>query len=228
MAVVDIDRPETWPQQIVAFVESWATRVAGSTSCVSDLRFPLEVGDEFRKLFAGLGLMADHATRLLPHEREMVERDGLRPLTQELVEGKIRAAIAAGCLTASDGDFLRSRNVFAQGNAIGREGQVCLMLSDRILRDASTALGGLLTYWGGEAMFTSSNQVRPLLSRLGTPTLVVANLDVERFGHRHSFFPALHNCFVGSYLGLDATADIFFRSVISPTAVIRISQPGGS
>jgi hypothetical protein len=142
------------------------------------------------------------------------------------VEEKIGAAIVAGFLTEREGEFLRSQNVFANGDARGREGQVCLMLSDRILREASKALGGLLTYWGGEAMYKSSVDVRPMLARLGTPTLIVANLDVGRFEHRHSFFPALHNCFVGVYLGLDATADIFFRSVIPPNAVERIAQPG--
>jgi hypothetical protein len=58
MPPVDIDRPETWPQEIATFVESWASQCRGSASHVSDLSIPLEVEDEFRRLLINTSLKA--------------------------------------------------------------------------------------------------------------------------------------------------------------------------
>jgi hypothetical protein len=227
MAVIDVDDPETWPTGIKDFTEQWGDRCAGSTNYTCDLPIPIEGEAEFIRLCYGHTLRAYHATRLLPHERDIIRSKGLRPLTAELVQQRIRLAAANGSIGADSAIILDAENVFTRGIADGRENQVCLFLSDYILREDVTALGDLLRYWGGEAMFKASMEVRPILANLGTPSIITASLDLADPEQPHSFFPALHNVFVAATMRLeDASCDVFFRSAIPGSSIERIAQPG--
>ena len=141
MSVVDVDVQETWPVTVIEFVEHWAVQVASSTSYAADLAIPLEADEEFREILAGHELRAYHATRLLDHEGEMIRSQGLRLLTVELVEERLRMAIRAGVISAQDAGQLLVDNVFARGLAANRQKQAVLWPTDPTLRNDTQSPG---------------------------------------------------------------------------------------
>jgi hypothetical protein len=227
MHAVDIDRAESWPSSVASAAERWARALPRKATSASDLVVPADAEAELAQLLAGCGLRAYHATRLLPFEADQIALDGLAPLTGDLVARRIAQAIAHGALSAAEGAVLLSQNVFAMGEAAHRAGQVCFALSESVVRRGRFTFGDILTYWGGEAMFKASYEPRPILARLGVPTIVVALLAVSPPSGRHRFFPSLPQCFVGAHLKIkDYSADVFFRSPVPPNCIERIAQPG--
>ena len=205
---IDVDDAATWPTTIAAFVAAWASKLSGSTEYTGCLSIPSEADAEFRTLLAGCRVRAYHCTRLLDHERDAIIQHGMRPLTAELVNDRIRGAHAVGAITEPERDRYYNNHVFAidprYGAARGRDNRVCLFVSHTVLKTATThGLGGMLDTWGGEALVSGlgwNSDDRERLKKIGRASIVVANLDLASTGFVH---PALSRTFVGAALKLD-------------------------
>jgi hypothetical protein len=227
MTPVDIDIPATWPPHIYQAVSVWAAECAGTTRYTNDLPLDLELESPFRRELAGFFLRAYHYTKLLAHEREIIQRQGLRPLTVELLNERIGAARTSGNITADEAERFHKGHVFAAGEQMHREGQVCLVLSGRLFEREPDACLPLLSSWGGEALYMSSGSVlfRPRLREMGTSTRVTALVALDDASH--AIYPALHKVFVGSLLGLsDVGADVFYRASVPPDYIESIDEIG--
>jgi hypothetical protein len=206
-----------------------ANAYRGITPYVSDLPLPFELEDEFQHGLAGHLLRAYHATRLLPHEVEMIREQGLRLLTEELVLDRVDAAWRHSFVSDEEAEVLRSSHVFAhRGQAWNRANQICLLLSTNSMENRGKGIQWLLRTWGGEAVQMSSGHehLSERVNQLGNPAIVVADLDLND-GEKHALFPGLHKAFVGRMIGLEGIdADIFYRSPIPPDRIAAIWQPG--
>jgi len=226
MAPIDVDNPETWPPQIHYMASAWAKQCAGRTRYTNDLPLALELEAPFRQELAGHLVRAYHYTKLLPHEKQMIQRQGLRMLTASLLEERMEAGVKAGKISSDEARCFRDSHVFAAGEEQHREGQVCLVLSQRLFdRDPGACLP-LLESWGGECLYMSSLSVpfRSRLQEIGSPTRVTALLALED-STKHQIYPSLHKLFVGSLLGLDDLgADVFYRAPIPPEHIEHIEE----
>ena len=228
---VDVTDPGTWPGPARDYVGHWAERLAGTTRYPSDLRVPLEDEDRFVDLLGNHPLLVQHCSRLLDLEIGAIRRDGLAPLTRELVEGKLDAALAAGALTEEQRTRLGSEHVYAHENADGRDGVVCVTVGRAALDDE----GGherLLGIWGGEGIYWAfgddSTGVGATLRTLGRPAIVTLGIDLSRPGRDQTqFFPSLHRLFVAGFLGLDdVCGDAFIPTAVPGHEVVDIWHPG--
>jgi hypothetical protein len=221
----NVDDPDTWPAPVLAWAISNAERLRGSTQFTGDLAVPLEGEDGFREL-AGKGLMAYHCSRLLDHEVASVRENGLRMLSQDLVEERITEAETRGCISAAVAARLRTRNVYARGQHAHRHGQVCFVLGRNIFDQPNNGALPLLSAWGGEGL--NGGPLDPTEHPvLGTPTIVVARIDLSVSHKISPCWPELGKVFVASLLGLeDRSADVFVRSSVSPGDVLDAWQPG--
>jgi hypothetical protein len=227
--LIDIDDRTTWPPHVYQIVSKWAEQCAGKTNYTNDLPLRIDLEAPFQKQFEGYLVRAYHYTRLLPHERPMVLSQGLRRLSADLLTERIESARAAGAISAVEAEIFHKTHVFAAGEEEHREGQVCLVLSERLFERDSEACLPLLTSWGGEALYRSSGSVpfRERLKTLGVPTRVVGLLEIED-ASKHKVYPALHRVFVGSFLGLmDVGADVFYRAPVPPEYIERIEEIDG-
>jgi hypothetical protein len=214
---IDVDDSTTWPSHIYETVSRWAERCSGSTRYTNDLPLSLDEEKPFRELFAGYLLRAYHYTRLLEHERAMVLSMGLRLLSVELLSDRIESARTVGAISGAEAAEFHQAHVFATSEQQNREGQVCLSLSRRVFERDMEACRPLLETWGGEGMYMSFGAVsqRERLKRLGSPTIVVALIELGGQRSNHLVFPALHRVFVGALLGLlDVGADVFYRAPV--------------
>lgn len=227
--IIDVDRWDTWPHQIVDVVDRWANELKGTTEYSGDLALPLEYEEEFRELLSGFLIRAYHCTRLLPHEVRMVKKMGLCPLTSEFLFDRIKSAQEEGIISAADARTLHEAHVFATGEHQCRENQVCLILSKKIFHHSFPGCEPLLTSWGGEGIYKSSKRP-PVLEHLNShskPAIVVTLLDLGGKSSPHKIYPALHKVFVGARLCLsDLGADVFYKAHVSPENVESILQSG--
>lgn len=155
--LVDIDAPDTWPARLLAAVSG-----PGFDPAVHD----------WRGLLEGRRLLTYHATRLLPHEVDVIRAEGLQALTPGLLDRRIEEAHRLGYLTQDEVDIMRSSNVFSRNRAAGRVGIVCSFMGRTILRHQAD-VEGLLCCWGGEALHGHDPAIQRLACHLGVPSLVV-------------------------------------------------------
>jgi hypothetical protein len=225
-SLIDVDDSSTWPGDVRTRVDEVSSRLHGSRLFAGDLELDDQQEVAFRKLLGARPVLAYHFTRLLDPEVERIRGvEGLRPLTRELVEGRIHDALDGGHVTAQQAERLLATHVFAQRDGRGRRDQVCLALGRRPLVSGD-GVRELLGMWGGEAQYASSFEMREFLRRLGRPSVVVAAIDLSASG-RHDVRPGVLKTFVGTDLGLSgAGADIMYRAQVPAAAIVEIWQPG--
>lgn len=227
---IDVDAAITWPPDVRDEAEAIAAGVRGTTRYVVDMRLPSELAEAFRRLFIGRRVRAYHATRLLDHEVEMIRLQGLRPLSKELVIDRIERAYEARALTLVNRDQLLSGNVFAEGRPGGRVGHVSLFLSRTPLDRMVHGVWPLLTTWGGEGIYMARGGASlrdALLEGIGTPTIVVVEVDLGPDPSIHGIYPDLWKLFVTRMLGREPlSADLLCKAPVPPDGVIDFWQPG--
>jgi len=224
---IDVDDPSTWPAVVYETASEWAYSCVGLATSTLDLPLPLEWDEVFRRLLVGHRVRAYHYTNLLPHEKNLILRDGLRPLSAELLSDRIDAAYEAGVFSCGEAEVLKRTHVFARGGQQYRESKVCLVLSknhrERNLEDCLP----LLTTWGGEGIyrFAEAEPILDQLQRLGTPTVVSALVEINDGVLKMSIFPSLHKAFVASLLGLeDVSAEVHYPAPIPPASIEHIEE----
>jgi len=225
-AVVDVDDVDTWPADLRLHVDSWCEHLRGSTEYGSDLDLSWDDEVECREVLREHLLLAYHFTRLLDVEVERVRKaEGLLPLTRELVERRIDDALAGGHVTPEEAERMRATHVFRVDGGSGRRDQVCLALGNQPLR-TGRGVRELLGMWGGEALYAPTNELRPLLKRLGRPAVVVVGLDLTVPG-QHNVRPGVLKTFVATRLQLkNSGADVMYRGRVPGAAVLGVWQPG--
>lgn len=215
---------ESWPEPVREEVAAWGDRLAGTTKYAGDLEVPWDADKEFLHQIDS-PLRMYHCTRLLECEVTSVRQLGLRALTPELVEHRISQALTVGALTTESAAELRRKNVFRTGDADGRQGQVCLILSRcPLVEDAGVK--PLLSSWGGEALSMAATETRPLLESLGRPTVVVVDVDLRWVESCHAY-PGVLKTFIATRLGLGRRgASVHYMGSVPPEAVTAVWRPG--
>ncbi len=226
---IHLEMAVTWPTPIRNIVSEVANRLPVKLEHYSGGGELSEREDEFRALFAGKRLRAYHCTRLLPHEIEDVRRGGLRLLTEDLVRRRIEEATIHGYVSRQLGDELLQGHVFATREHDNREKRVCFFLSTNVLRERVGSVWYLMTLWGGEAISFSSRSsaFEEHLKNLGTPAVIVVDLDISDPHRTHHAWPGILHAFVAKYLGeRDADADVHYTRNVEGTRVVDVWTPG--
>jgi hypothetical protein len=101
-------------------------------------------------------------------------------LDEDLVVGRIKSAYESGHLSRVLRDRLLTGHVFAEADEEGRAGHVSLFVSRTPLDRRVHGVWALLTTWGGEGVYMAKGgySMRETLRSLGTPTLVVVDVDL--------------------------------------------------
>lgn len=180
--VLDIDDPSTWHLDIQyavdACIEDWPD-VAGA-EYVEEVVLPLEGRILIEEALGDSRIVAYHATRLLPEEVVRILDEGLVPLSRDLLEARLAAAVGCGAISARlAADLLEATGpTLAERHRIG---QVCLASSRNSLK-VKHYFHHLFNIWGGEALRnhlrTDESGVRSL-REIGAPAVVPVALTSE-------------------------------------------------
>lgn len=107
-------------------------------------------------------------------------------------------------------------------------GQICFVLGRSTFDEDAAGCFPLLAHWGGEAMRGGPDEA-PLLAAIGTPSIVVARLNLTTSWRHSTTHPALAKMFVGKLLDTEhRSADVFYRDPMPPQDVLAVWQPGQS
>jgi hypothetical protein len=225
--MIDVDDPSTWPDRVRAWVEPFAEALRGTTEYTTDLAVPLDLENEFRALLADETVRADHYTRLLDHEVEGIKREGLRPLTEQLVIDRITGACAHGVLDTPTRDFLLSRHVFATGGSSNRADRVCFVLGRGELSWSAAGCDDQLSVWGGEGIYNGAIGVEERVRGLGQPAMVTALIDLSAGWEVIYTAPSLPRLFVGTLLQTRPRhGEAHIIGGIPPEHVLGVHRPG--
>lgn len=228
--VIDIDKPATWPDEVLTLVQGWCRTVAANTDSIGSLGLAVELEDQLRGLIAELPVRAYHCTRILPHEADSIRSEGLKALTPELVEARITLAEQHGDMDPEEARKLRSGTAFSTGNTRGRANQVCLILSANQFVFDPADCSPLLAVWGGEGMHggpLGGSKAPATIKDLGRPAIIQVAVKLGGDWNHHRTTPGLHNVFVASVLNVpDLTGLVYYRDSIPGGQVEAISHPG--
>lgn len=151
--VVRIDDEASWPPAVKHLLERHLRELAPNgafreSACPSLVD---AVVGRVRAALDGHKLLCCHCTRLTPDEVDDVRRNGLRPLSRELCETKLRQRVAAGDFTESQARWMLDAYLRRRNDSYCTEGRIWAVLGRSALRDED-GLGPPLAWWGGEAL----------------------------------------------------------------------------
>jgi len=221
-ALIDPDNDATWP----AALRSIVAAAAESSDDEETWAFADDSG--LRAALGNVGLVAYHATRLLPHEIEDIQTDGLALLTETLISRRLVAAVHHGYLSMGVATALESGNALRSRGGENRVGQACLIIGAAVFAEHPYGVRPLLSVWGGEGInFTEAAEPwKSELEALGTPVVVVIALPHTPVSDM-AVYPSLLSVFVGTYRGDMRSADVFWRDGDIPgSCILTTWQPG--
>jgi hypothetical protein len=228
---IDVGDLETWPEGLRLCVEGLCERYRDTAEYVAGLRLTDADERDLRANAGGFQVRAYHATRLLAHEVESIKRGGLQSLSLELVESRINIACQHSCINDDLRLALLSHHVLTAGAIENRLGSTCWFLPSSMLHEDAAGLWLLMTTWGGEAIYWHlvDTDVEFRLRELGTPSIVVANLNLYSGLREALVFPSLGNLLLGHRLGLKrVSGEIHLFASVPARDVEAIWQPGSA
>ncbi|MDA0301253.1 MAG: hypothetical protein O2822_01890 [Chloroflexi bacterium] len=219
--IIDLDDFPTWPDDVREMVR----RVSGSADDLVDLWLPDEDVVFFDSMVRRYRVRAYHATRLLDEDRADILRVGLTALSRELVEARLARAAEDGLVSSTEHQFFLANHAFSRGAAENREGRVCLILGDHVLREEPAGVRPLLSTWGGEGIYMSLDRRQwDRLGQLGRPSIVAVDLDLDA---TWTCFPDLLKVFALSAGGRSSiAAEIHYMRSVPANSIRAIWQPG--
>lgn len=199
--IIEADREETWPQQMLAELAANADQIAAyhlerariDRAAEGDVMLRVDrppnnnepiwrdILQMSERAIAKQRLLGFHATRLADSERVDIISNGLRVLSPELFERRMSAVEKAGLISRELGARLRVRNQVRDDN---RSGRTAFCFTRRLLADEG-GIGRLFRSWGGEAVYNShegDEQTGPAIAVIGQPCVVIAAVPVEAIG----------------------------------------------
>jgi len=223
------DRIDSWPSWLIGWAESSAVKYRDGRCEIQNFGIDLRSEDEFRAMFQGQLVVANHFSCLFDHEVEDVKVNGLKRLTKDMLFRKIQDAHELNLFNEEHRKLFERCNVISSGESDHREGQICLVIGTGGLNDDVGAVYWLLTLWGGEALSMSNRSygMKEILSNYGRPAIVVAAIDVSAPHRTNPAYSSISSTFLRIYLEQGALSDFFVRTEdLSGTSILDVWQPG--
>ena len=241
--LIDLGSPLTWSEsiqqvvaEIVVEVREWPEVINGCTSCDlggHDYERTKEIEVRFRQVISTSSILAYHATRLLPHEVDSIQKFGLDPLSAELVERKLSAAAEHYPDLISEADIQllqRSGPLTWQRGGI-RLGLLWMVAPFAIFANETTGFRSLFGRWGGEVIGWTEDETsvcRPAadiidrLSKVSRPSIVKLSIDPQAVPLNRALWPTA----VGGILGCDNSwAEWALNGPVGADYVLGVIQP---
>jgi len=243
---LSLDNESTWPlallellnENLVTLASFEAERARIDSLAQSDpairLNAPFNPYADLRRgvldyiaaLIVNERLVGWHCTRLHEVEIASIQRDGLSPLSPDLITQRIHARVAAADISPEMATRLLMDNHAANAN---RQGMIWLIFTKSPLFQESGVIR-LLQSWGGEALYLGQeddHEIGPALRQIGKPCIVEAVVAVQNI----ETFCGVNERILTSYLyrraintGHGPDMEGFVRKSIPANDVLRIIE----
>lgn len=235
-----LDSEETWPPEVVRFIERHQALFDDWNGPASEARVRDRESDrdenghrfgarhydravrELEALIKPHTLRAGyHCTRLTESEIAGILRSGMQLQNGTLLRERIDALVREGLITADVAKSLASKNQADDGN---RAGKLWFCFFPPKLAGES-GIGRFFRHWGGEALYNSHERdpvTSPILRRLGIPAVIEADIPIASL-NPHSFLTTkiVRRYFThrGGIIGEDLKHEGYAVSSLPPAAI---------
>ena len=165
MALIQIDRPESWPEELKQDL-----RRASQLSIDNQVRV---VG----RALEGHTIKGWHCTRLTDTEVDAIRERGLHPPSGETLRRRLEEVAETGLIAKEARDRLLVENSANDGNRTGK----IWFCFDRPCKRDEGAIGRFFSHWGGEALYRHHEKdsvTGPILARVGKPRVIEVEVPV--------------------------------------------------
>ena len=165
MALLQIERPESWPEDLKHSLEQ-----AGGLPIDNGVR----VIERALKRYTIEGW---HCTRLTDTEVDTIRERGLYPTSEEMLKHRLKEVTAKGIITNEIQNRLLARN---GANEEARAGRIWFCFYQPYKTDED-AVGRFFSYWGGEALYRQHERdsvTGPILAQIGTPRVIEVEVPI--------------------------------------------------
>ena len=188
VVLIDLDDSTTWPPELRAAAERLWADARSSINPDGDMDQLRDLAsDEIDEALVGHELLVFHATRLLPHENELVLCDGIQPASKDWQRERLRLASEHHPEMLDDAVI---EQIVAHGplrwqDAGGRVGLVHFVHARSTVVEHARDYDGLFIAWGGEIIYRQDAEIGTCttalreLTAVSVPTLVVGRLPAD-------------------------------------------------
>jgi hypothetical protein len=178
--IIDIERPETWPEPLLSFLEEHqqflSDRARGVAPVGNSSRYDgtIQALAESLKSYAITGW---HCTRLTDAEIAAILAGGMQIPELEMLIRRVDAVVADGLIPAGFAGRLKGKNQADDENR-----KVLCFFFYPPARAGEGGINRFFRCWGGESLYNSHEDDRlmaKLLGKIGTPSLVEADIPLD-------------------------------------------------
>lgn len=197
--VIVLNDFKTWPQNLVAQLNILRPTIGKyiqferaldkreETNVLLRLKRPYNPCQDFwqqaiettENILKGSMILGFHATRLLPEEISEILKNGLEPLSENLIKRRLLLIQEMGLISE---EIRQELFLHSQANTLGRAGKVFLFHSTKTCKDSS-GLGRLLGRYGGESLYwyyNNDESKKSILRSIGKPAIVLGVIPFEK------------------------------------------------
>ncbi len=183
--LLDLEKPESWPADLVEFLEAHYGLILGWERQSYD-NTPITVtGRSFDKAIAGICPILEkyflrgwHCTKLTETEIANIEAHGMQMQNLAVLKGRLDALEVNGLVTRKIADRLRSEN---QADDKNRANMIWFCFFPPHIGGQS-GIERFFCSWGGEALYNSHEddpETGPVLAAIGVPCLVETDVPIK-------------------------------------------------
>src|SRR5574344_22083 len=205
IGVVILNDFKTWPQNLVAQLNILRPTIGNYIQFERALDKKAETNVLFRlnrpynphqniwqraieiteNLLKGSMILGFHATRLLPEEISEILKNGLEPLSENLIKRRLLLIHEMGLISE---EIRQELLLHSQAKTPGRAGNVFMFHSMETCKDSS-GLGRLLGRYGGESLYwyyDKDESKKSILRSIGRPAIVLGVIPFEKLNSQYS------------------------------------------
>lgn len=134
-----------------------------------------------------------HCTRLTKHEIDNIKKEGMKILSEQLIQQRLANAFSQNHLSRQEYEYLtKSSSVVSNlNNKCGDRTGMIWFCPNRSTLKNNGAVHRLFRSWGGEALYRGheeDNQISNTLRKTGVPCIVKCQIPFKDAKHFHSSF----------------------------------------
>lgn len=181
--------------------------------------------------------MGYHCTRLTDHEIQNIKSSGLKILTPDLIELRLRTVLEHGILSAEAHEYISNSPMLkssTSGEYGKRTGMIWFCPNQETLSEIH-AVYRLFRSWGGEALYNGHEEdekISPHLRSIGVPCIAKGGMP---FSEVESFSSSYAKRFISRFISDEVeypeppySFDMYIKRDLTPAEileVIKISDP---
>lgn len=240
-----LDIMESWPKEVKEILEENKDELIKFSDSKHDIdilraKFPIsrsnyfeiefqevydDVFDYINEIMSGKNVIGFHCSRLIESEIEIIKKEGLKPLTGNLTEMKLKMIKKDNLLDAKIIKKLKENN---KSDVQGRMNKIFFIHCINNLIEFAID-HPLFRFWGGETFHFENkydNEIAKQLQTIGEPYIIVSNIPYRKVNYKTNYGKRMIDWYIKQFKDKHFFSDIEnnFTTTIKADKIININK----